>query len=739
MSDPVKQYLNILSELVPYDYKEVITGSSGLFIKYKCADGKADPLNIWMNSTHLFGSSHTGLNYKLNFSPINRYIFTKRIKKTPFFVNYLRADDFDIYVLDFNCREPAPVIYRLFFFRNIYMNHVLRMCLPEGFSSQSKMISGSDRYYFNYRISAKSELQSGELAIQAGANQDILMIQAFSTNAESVNDLEISHVFSLLNNNIDETKENHIEHNISAQNPEIMKTLDTLWSRIKVLSPGKKPPAVMNLSGEYQEQIRFATAEIGKFFGWPYVTGKSKTIENPKGDFSENLLDRIWNLYNNESMENNLIVGKLQSWWDRYSLPIYDFRFNSILEESPEKLFVAFVLAQWFRLPWGKKLLIRCNHFKSVPELEFLAFLNQLVQIRTSGKETITVKKGSLHGGNFIKFHRGKIAIHFSRFGKREFSGLTHDDMCICKMDKAITIQYDADTRCVHVLPDIGINEYRISKENILRLKANKYKINANLLWKKAELQHGDLRLRWILKKRRFQFTFRKKGEVIDLEVNDKKIKLLPSDRIKLYQSIRIIDPNAGFSIYDGEGRSFVMNKNYPQDFMLVGWLQNQYGLLVNKINFKAGEGTSMLLSGPESGRFSHGLTLHGFSGHASVQIKKHIAQIETPVLSDPRQLKILNFSAVASGGHLLTILEPAMLKKKDSVRLLFIKEFGFSPELISFKEFSSIKRGNPALLIESGAAQVRDGKRAKEMNHLTFPIKYLNKSEDIFAEILKI
>jgi len=707
MSDFENHFLQKLTELVPYEYDEVMIGCPGLNITYTCRGNTANPLDINLNQP--FSNSLSASSTKLFYSafPVTKHVFTKRIRKTPYYISYLIAGNLPVYILDFYVWKPVPVIYRIFSIQSSGSSGSFKFNFPTKPNSSTGKSQKVDNCFYNYHVQGQANILSNDLVInsEGNADSDTLLILAYSTEAKSVNRIQPSEVLTAYNKAESISRKNHIVNDLKVQDHHVMSKLDCLWSRFKLLTPEREPDIHINNLISKHQKYGFVIKQLCEIFGWDHLSEKitfNYSIHDKNDtDPGRASLDAIAAYYQSNSILNEMRLSTiLQKWWDRYSLPLYELKFESLLKNYPEKIYIIYFLAQWMRLPWGRLMLDRCQQFSQIPELEILSYLTQLIQIKKITKNTIFVKSGMRHAGNFVQLNRGNNIIRITHYGKKTYSSILIDKSPVVRVDKRVSLQFDEENHNVEILPDLaGFNPDILHIDRTI-LKVDDYTLNTPLLWRKIEIHHKDLRLRWILKKGRFQISLLKKKIDANVEINGHKIEFVQSHWLKIYQAIRPISPQTGLMMFDGEGRSFFFTNKHPQECQVIGWLQDHNGILVNRYNLKIEKGRQWLLSGSESGYIDNRVMLTAGCGACRMGFKKYLAVIELQYLDNIELSKILLYSPTKSIGHFIAVTEDTIQDKNDIITAMFVKNLGFSPLVIAQKEFKNSDSGSPAVLI---------------------------------------
>ncbi len=746
MSEIKNQFLKKLTELVPYDYEEVVLGTLGLNINYISTGNSANPLDFDLKQP--FENSSIDNSFKCLYSTNTelRHIFTKRILKTSFYLNYLIVNGFPLYILDFYTWMPTPIIYRIFLFQFSKDDSTFILSLPENHIPAADRLYKIGTCYFNYYVEGKADPGSDHILIESDENADdnALLILAYSSDDEAVKNLDPSNVLKQYKENESISRNNHILHSLVVQDTQILGTLDTLWSRVKIFSPERRPDAHMMDLIDRDQQYGFVVKEICGFFGWNHllenIPDYPSTPDTENAGYVADKLDTILSYYQNDDFQNEIHLSTLlQKWWDRYSLPLFQKKFELMFRNYPQKIFIIFALAQWLRLPWSLLLLNKCNQFKKNPEFEFLSYLYQLLQIKIIRNKVVCVKTGTRNPGNFIQINRGNKFIRFTRFGQKIYSSLSIDKLLVIKVDKEVFLKFDEENHKLEVLPDVSGYLYDNLHINKIILRVDNYLLHVPLLWKKSEIHHKDLRLKWILKKKRFQISCAK-GQIDGrVELNDQKLEFNQSRWLKIYQSIKSTNPRIGLSVLDREGRSYFLTNKKSQECWVIGWIQNHYGLLVDRCNFKTENGRQWLLSGSESGRIEESVILFDGSGSCMVNIKNYLAIIELRYLENSQLSKILLYSPSENKGHLLAVIDDVIYHKNDIIAELFIKSLGFCPLLLSSETYKTYQSVNPVILVKEENA--KPASLRNELNQLstTYTLGFNENMEEIFTDILPL
>ena len=741
MSEFEHQFLQKLTELVPYDYDEVVLGTLGFNIKYTAGGKYANPLNIC-----LFGNNQSDPPQKCQYItfPAMNHIFTKRVSQTPFYISFLMSDNVVLYILDFYIWKPVPIIYRIFYVQFSDNATSLKIQIPENHRRSSGQVRKIDSCYFNCSVYGGTDPTSKDLIINSDKNdhKDRFLVFAYSANREEISDIDFIKVLGRYNEVESISKMNHIDHFIKVQDPHIKREIDTLWNRFKGLTPDHHLDIQLaaKISEDHREGL--VIKEICKLFDWDKILielDKSLKIQKSVKKLFESNSEQMTSIvdaYLAADPDESLLLILLQRWWDRYSLPVYQLKFESMLYEFPEKLFMIYALAQWVGLPWSRLLLNRCNRFSMRTDLEFLAYLHQLIQVRIIGKNTVKVKSGFLTTGNFIQLRRGKTVIRFTRFGQKVYSSLDVDQLLVLKIDKEVSFKLDEKNQQLDILPDVTLYNAKDLYINEAVLKVDNYSIRVPLLWKKAELRHNDFRLRWIFKKTRIQFSCAKGKKCGQVTINNQDLEFKQSQWLKYYHPVKAIKPGMGLKILDSDGRSYFLTKNHPEDGMLLGWVQNRYALFVEQFNCQPVKGRQRLVKGSESGRIESTLIIPDKTKKCTITTKKYSAPVEFERIN---LSGILLYSPLKSRGHLIAIIEDSIQHQTDEIKVLFKKSLGFLPIFIRLTKSKGITSGNQIIFVAHKEKTQNNIENGLILRSVPFIISFSQELKEIFAEILPV
>ena len=87
MSEFDHHFLQKLTELVPYEYDDVVLGTLGLNVKYTASGKSANPLDISLNQSSGTKQSDSPSKFQYTTVPSMNHIFTKRVTQTPFYIS----------------------------------------------------------------------------------------------------------------------------------------------------------------------------------------------------------------------------------------------------------------------------------------------------------------------------------------------------------------------------------------------------------------------------------------------------------------------------------------------------------------------------------------------------------------------------------------------------------------------------------------------------------------------------
>lgn len=698
--------INLLSKLVPCESLDFRVGSADFYLTYDQSLPATNPLRIKLFSDPDGKSNPSVINYSLSNSE-NSIIHIKRIRQTPFYFSQFDDGDTGLQIIDFYQWFPATTIFRVFYYQSCIKNPRLKISIPPVIKTINDHVLQLNDAFFGYYSLVEGKLEKDNLTFFLNENNlhPELVVTAFSQNFKELEDLTPQKIVAKMNRLTEISKTNHIQNSIKVQDKKIEKEIDEIWSREKSLTPDLKPDISLkkNLGGNRNHT--FWTRELCRLMEWksPLDVINNFSSSEIRPETSQSEMDETENqliaLYKADQYLSKDVQVLLQRWWNQYSLPLYRIKVEKKLKAFPENLFIIYFIALCHRVCWHEQLYSICDQFTNWPILALLAKIYQLFVVTGRQETCVTFLPGCQWTGNSKGLSRERIGYRLTRFGQKIYTSLAVDKKEIVKIDKEAVLKFDQSENVISVLSAINDDELRC---NTVTLIVDKFTLKFPLIWRKTEISFQGLRLRYLFKKDRFQLTFQKKKNIEYAEMNGEKLTFDRSLKLTRYLAIKAEKIHHGLGVYDNYGRTYHLNKNHSiQSCIVHGWLQDKFGILVEKINLIM-HSQQKLFSSSQAGLINYEIDIPAEIDQVKIVAKKLNTIITKGKTINSFVTKLLSYSVKESDGCLVVVVDDNLSSKIKSIKRIILQILEFHPYYILKSEIKFKLSYLPLIFITS-------------------------------------
>ncbi len=365
----------------------------------------------------------------------------------------------------------------------------------------------------------------------------------------------------ILNRLYSDEKKNHPLASLRSSDLTFMETVDKLWSHITCIGPDREVAfsEKKDLSPEEAGSL-FWLRELYCYLGWFEEANKMSrtnpdvfdTITPDKGPFFSIYTRGIED-------ERELPADDLESYWMAICNPSKNGYLQELITQKPDELMAFSFLALRLQFWWHDTLFERIDGALKTMESAgiwkiwkllfllqrryFIAHKGDWYRLMVSGREENTAFEAGAIGLQHLKRKSGKTTV----FQFKDIFSIT--------VNQDVVLAYNRSRNEVELVPHTEASPFFRSRFSTAILKHNSLFIRIPLAWRQFEIQADGLRLKFLLKKKRFQITVRKTdpGQVFELDHyrsgSDKTERY-----IKLYRQVQTVDPVVHCRIYDDLG-----------------------------------------------------------------------------------------------------------------------------------------------------------------------------------------
>lgn len=736
--DDIKNWLvKTTPNLVPYDSAQVEIGSFSFSMEIDLSLKDPDPLNCKFRSL-LSENIYSNSEVKFSLPDADlQFQSVKRVSHAPFYVYNLFNENYSIYLIDFYVWEPVTAIYRIIYFQISDKNDQFQIEVPGTFLKLSNTKYKFSDIQLNVLSPNAVNLEQNviKIPLTQTVSRESYILLSFSPAQNTAKELLLNTALSELNRLQQSAADNHILKYVIVQNVSIKQKIDELWCRQKYITPDSKPEQkVINKKNKSWQEVFWIYA-IFKMMGWEFPFAK---FEEKLKNFRQEPDRDLYEAYFFKEIQPELVIQILQSWWNRYSLPLYTLKLKEEIRTNPQKIYIIYSLAHRYRLPWYNILLSHCYGFSDQPQIALLILLQDLLTVKCTNDQNYMIFPGSFWPGN-KKYLKRKLHLYgYTKFGQRIFTSFINDSDNIFKIDKEVCILHDKSARNIQVIPCIVPINWNNLRQELLTVEIGDLVYRIPLLWKKAEVFLAGLKIKIIYKKNRFQLTCHRKKGIEKFNLNREQITFGNSDKL-IYYLNNVPGPSSeGFEVFDKCGKTFVtVQKSEMRELNILGWMQDQNGQLVENIDIKSDTRQWVARSLP-SGMFDKSIQVSDSILILKIVARKIEKKLSLNKIENLAICRLLNFSPVIKKGQIVVASEDALKTQQADLQDWLFNSLGFHPVLLFESEITT--RLNLPVLIHVKKNQNRYKiEESNSLSHRSYiTVGYNQGKRELLADVLE-
>jgi hypothetical protein len=319
-----------------------------------------------------------------------------------------------------------------------------------------------------------------------------------------------------------------------------------------------------------------------------------------------------------------------------------------------------------------------------------LSRLQQIFIVQSAGQKYVRYYPGNCDTGNAGSISRVKQCYRLTRFGQKIYTSLLFQDRPVLKIDKQVIIETDQDCENLKIYPAVTAYEYSALKKQFIIITVAGNSLKLPLIWKQGELFFYQLRLRWLFKKDRFQFTLKKNKTDAEISINDEKLSWDRQDRIKYYYSNAVNENIIALRLLNTAGRTYFLNDSAEESTaVLSGWLANRNGLLADVYNIIIDRKQKSYIIA-ESGQIRQTFKLTGNTDKIEIRARKISQTIQVKRIADRALAGLLAHTPADKGGLLIVFIATELWPRRAEIANLLQRELAFIPQLLPSAELKS-------------------------------------------------
>ncbi|HGY56705.1 MAG TPA: hypothetical protein ENK44_13440 [Caldithrix abyssi] len=350
------------------------------------------------------------------------------------------------------------------------------------------------------------------------------------------------------------------------QNLDIMMKLDRIWAGLSALIGSDR--SVQIKDNDSIETVIWLQ-ELYLYFGWMDEWDKFHRLSRPehnemvlcrarfeilKGKLTTEEVVNSVEVSNEDFFLTSYLFGKpiyeesiaenLQKKWESVSVPARELFLSESIRRSPNEYIAFALLALRYNFIWAERLAMQVEkNLSGLNQRLFnaLFLLNRQILFHTNGP-SVQLQSGTGQANRLHLIHP-RFVFKISRFADTVYSHITFTGNRFLRIDKQVSIIFTDEGRDIRIEPLF----YRPPLDK-LPLKAvylyeQDKRLHIPLVWRKIELRSNSWRLRFLLKKRRFQIIVRFYDKKARIKIGEQEI----SAQEGIYQKVYLkADRNPG-------------------------------------------------------------------------------------------------------------------------------------------------------------------------------------------------
>ncbi len=408
---------------------------------------------------------------------------------------------------------------------------------------------------------------------------------------------------AFLNNIYDNEINFHPLRHIKTRNPNLLNKIDNNWALMK--------PILKNRTLELSDYF-FWIQEIYLHFNWNdklndfyakysnenilsldyfhLCNQKFKSMSSPDYNTSKNKTYSLFHEYIFGILEKDELYKLLQnSWQDIYS-PAREYYFSDELNSDPDKYISLLFIAVRENFAWYPILFKKIKDY--LFDKDLLNVIELLFSLKCHLNLYILLNKWMFSSINsldsFNQLDIPGINATFSvykNYGKF-FTQFSHQSSNThFKIDKSVILSYKLADHTIIVSPKLFSPPLIHPKFNYLSIVVNNISIILPLIWKQFFIQYNECKIKFILKKKRWQISFNINKNIYFISVDGNSISIDDKKYFSFNLENKVDGNIAALDVFDKYGLSFTginksINKVYLKGIGIAG-----NGLIIENFN----------------------------------------------------------------------------------------------------------------------------------------------------------
>jgi hypothetical protein len=522
----------------------------------------------FQRSSTLFTNRNQTLSIESN-HPFN--ISTIRLPQTKIFHTIIDSDFLELSIIQFYDKSIISVK------KNISSSNI-KICLKENIYLDGKLCNKDDKF----------SLKRDSIYV--------LSIEKLSENLDI--NLYINNIYKK------ELSLNPLKF-LKARDNDILSTIDHLWGKLDLVSANRQINDVKylfwlqeiflhfnwmdELSQSYNNFNNYADDEYFKLCKFRLNKFLNKEFIDYSAAKDEIITEYVYQKA--EKVELDILINR---YWAKIAYPIRDLYFAKMINNNPDRFIALLFLAIRENLFWYPLLLDKIK--KYLHDEKLLTIILLLVELKRHSNLYFDQSKFYYapipYSGINNSIEISNLAAKFSccqNYGKNYTKIKLKNNTIDFSIDRNCNITYLALEKYIIAEPNI-FSPLDALDYNFIKIKINDIVLKIPLLWHNFSVYYNNTRIKYLLKKKRWQISFKIGKDVKSLSIDGKKIDITNKQYLTVFHDNSIRGESFNFKFFDEYGVVIDSLSKTIKKITLRGAALKGNGLLAENINLFRGK-----------------------------------------------------------------------------------------------------------------------------------------------------
>jgi len=313
-----------------------------------------------------------------------------------------------------------------------------------------------------------------------------------------------------------------------------------------------------------------------------FVTESDKTLEETEMEKDTFLYFYLSGWRDSEET----LLDKIQNKWESISSPARAEYLKRAVRDDTDEYIAFALLARQLNFHWAGQAAEKIeNHLEgTIKDVFCLLILLQEKIVSFVVNKRVRLRAGK-ENAERVRLSHAYFKFASSRFGKDIFTDFSADDGFEIQIDKAVLLDISFGQKRIRIKPPLCHPPDDGLDYQYLTISDERQTIQVPLVWRSFRLQNKKWRIKFLLKKNRFQLSIRIFERETRLKIGHVSVDSVEKNHFKLYWPVEKSPGKIVFSLLDEKGNR--MYSLYPglNTIYFRGYGLDRYGLLQEKFN----------------------------------------------------------------------------------------------------------------------------------------------------------